>query len=56
VPYTYDVIVLEPAVKHVAKTAEGTTTVASQIGLTIDVFKPKYVINKKKETNQKELK
>jgi hypothetical protein len=50
------VIVLEPAVKHVTKTIEGTKTVASQFGLTIDVFKLKYVINKKMETNQKELK
>jgi hypothetical protein len=50
------VIILEPAVRHVAKTIEGTTTVSTQTDLTIGVFKLKYMINKKMETNQKELK
>jgi len=34
VPYTHDVKVLEPPVQYFAKAIEGTTNVASQIGVT----------------------
>jgi hypothetical protein len=50
-------IVLEHAVQYVAKITEDTTTVASQIGLTLMCTNPhRGLIKKKEETNQKKLK
>ena len=43
--YADDMVVLGSAVQHVAETAEDITTAASQIGLTINVSKTKYMIN-----------
>jgi hypothetical protein len=54
--YADDVVVLGCAVKHIAKTLEDMTTVASQISLTINVSKMKNMINRKREMNQKKLK
>jgi hypothetical protein len=55
--YEDDVVVLGHVVKHTADTAEDMTTVASQIGLNINVSKSKSIlIEIKMLMNQKELK
>jgi hypothetical protein len=54
--YAVNVVVLGRAVKHIAETLDDVTTVASQMGLTINVSKTKYMINRKREMNQKKLK
>jgi len=41
-------------VKHVAETAEDMTTVATHIGLTINVSKTKYMFNRKKRGTEPE--
>jgi hypothetical protein len=41
-------------VKHIAEILEDMTTVASQMGLTINVSKTKYMINGKKKGNEPE--
>jgi hypothetical protein len=48
------VVVLGRAVNHDAETVEDMTTVASQIGLTINVSKTKCLINRKKRGNEPE--
>jgi hypothetical protein len=52
--YAHDVVVLGLAVKHTAEALEDMTTVASQVGLTINVSKTKYMINRKKNGNEPE--
>jgi hypothetical protein len=47
--YADNVVVLEDAVKHTAETLEDMTAVASQMGLTINVSKTKYMINRKQK-------
>jgi hypothetical protein len=47
-----DVAVLRHAVKYVAGTAEDMTTVALQIGLSINVSKTKYMVSSKKKKNE----
>jgi hypothetical protein len=47
-------VVLGHAVKHTVETLADTTTVASQMGLTINVSKTKYMINRKKKGNEPE--
>ena len=49
-----DVVVLGLVVKHVAEIVEDVITVASQIDLTINVSKSKYMINRKKKGNDPE--
>jgi phage tail sheath gpL-like len=48
------VVALGLAVKHIAETLEDMMTAASQIGLTINVSKTKYMINRKKKGNEPE--
>jgi hypothetical protein len=52
--YANDVIVLGCVVKHIAETLDDMTAVASQMGLTINVSKTKYMINRKKKRNEPE--
>ena len=52
--YADDVVVLGHAVKHSAETTEDMTTVASQIGLTINASKTKHVTNRYKNGSEPE--
>lgn len=52
--YADDMVVLESTVQHVAETAEDITTAASQISLTINVSKIRYMINIKKRGTELE--
>jgi hypothetical protein len=52
--YADNMVVLEFAVKHIAKTLEDMTTVTSQMGLTINVSITKCMINRKKKGNEPE--
>ena len=54
--YADDVVVLGHTVKHVAETIEEVTTVATHIGLTINVSKTKYMymINRNKRGTERE--
>jgi hypothetical protein len=49
------VIVLEHAVQYVAKTTEGTTTVASQIDLTLMCTNPNIELIKKRGNKPEEI-
>jgi hypothetical protein len=52
--YADDVVVLGHVVEHTAETLEDMTTVASQMGLTINVSKTKYTVTTKKKGNEPE--
>jgi hypothetical protein len=52
--YADDVVVLGHAVKHIAETLEDMTAVASQMGLTTNVSKIKFMISRKEKGNEPE--
>jgi hypothetical protein len=47
-------VVTGRAVEHIAETLEDVTTIVSQMGLTINVSKTNYIINRKKKGNKAE--